>query len=179
MRTFVKDVPLAAVALLVTVIVALALGGAVARRLHTSWAVAALLLFGFGFVISATLMPTAAALDGHVSDGACDLRRLGLPPLRDLVQVTDSSLNVLLFVPLGIALGLLPRSRAAAVVTIAAVLLTFVVESVQLVLVGLGRDCQAEDIVTNLLGLGIGIGLGALAGVLIRPLLRGRPETGG
>jgi hypothetical protein len=179
MRTFVQSVPLSAVALLMTVIAAIAFGGAVARRLHTSWAVAALLLFGFGFVISATLMPTAAALDGEVSDGVCELRRLGLPSLHELLRVSDASLNVLLFVPLGFALGLLPRNRAASGVIIGAVLLTFVVETLQLLLVGLGRDCQVRDIVTNLLGLGIGACLGVLAGALIRPLLRGRFQTGG
>jgi hypothetical protein len=169
-RTFVRDVPLSAAAVLITIILAIAVGPALARRLATPRAVAMLLIFGFGLVISATLMPTAAALDGNISDGACDLRRMGLPPLGDLFRLSDTSLNVLLFVPLGIALGLLPRNRAATAVTIAAILLTFVVESIQLVLVGLGRSCQAEDIVTNLLGLALGFVAGKLVAVFNRQL---------
>jgi hypothetical protein len=169
-RTFVRGVPLSAVAVLITISLAIALGPAVARRLATSRAVAMLLIFGFGLVISATLMPTAAALDGQVSDGACDLGRMGLPSLPDLFRLSETSLNVLLFVPLGIAVGLLPRNRAAAAVTVAAILLTFIVESLQLVFVALGRGCQAEDIVTNLLGLALGFAAGKLVAVLSRQL---------
>lgn len=160
MRTFLGEVPLSALALAVTFVGVIALSRPVADRLPARRAVGALLVFGFGLVISATLVPTAAALEGRFSDGVCDLSRIGLAPLRELTSVSFSSLNVLLFVPLGIAVGLLPRTPAAAAVALAAVSLTFVVETIQLLLPVLGRGCQAADMADNLLGLAIGAALG-------------------
>ena len=114
------------------------------------------------------LMPTAAALEGRVADGVCDLTRVGLASVQQLTSVNNASLNVLLFIPLGLAVGLLPRNRAAGVATLAAVSLTFVVESIQLLVPVLGRGCQTADMVDNLLGLAIG----AVIGTLLRPLSR-------
>ena len=166
MRSFVAAVPLSLFALGIAVVLAVVLSPAVARRLRAPRVVAALLLFGFGLVMAATLVPDAAALEGVVSDGVCDLSRIGLAPLEELTRVTFTSLNVLLFVPLGLAVGLLPRTRSAAVVTLAAVSLTFVVEGIQLVVTVLGRGCQSADIFDNLLGLAIGMVLGVLVRLL-------------
>ena len=167
MRTFVGAVPLSALAMAVTIVIIVATNGTVARWLGTGRIVAVLLLFGFGFVMSATLLPTADALAGNGSTGSCDLSRIGLPTLEELTRVNDTSLNVLLFVPLGIGVGLLPRTRAAGAAVVVAVSLTFVVEMVQLLLPVLGRGCQTADMVDNLLGLGIGF----VAGLLARPLV--------
>lgn len=163
MRTFVGLVPLSAVAAVAVIILALALSPSLARRLRTRRPVAALLLFGFGLVMAATLVPTGVALEGAASDGVCDLSRVGLAPIEELTRVSFSSLNVLLFVPLGLAVAWLPRTRAAALITIAAVSLTFVVEAVQLLVPLLGRGCQTADMSDNLLGLAIGIAIGLLA----------------
>lgn len=163
MRSFIGAVPLSVVAFAVAVFVSLALSRPVARRLGTRRLVATLLLFGFGVVMAATLVPDAEALNGIASDGVCDVSRIGLAPIRDLTRISNISLNVLLFVPLGVAVGLLPRTRAAAVVTVAAVSLTFVVEGIQLVVTALGRGCQTADMVDNLLGLVIGLVIGILA----------------
>lgn len=172
MRWFLRAVPLSAVALLITIIVAVALSATLARRLAVHRAVAALLIFGFGLVLSATLTPTASALAGEASDGICSLSRADLPTLWELTRISAASLNVLLFVPLGIAVGLLPRTRAAAGVIVAAIALTFVVESVQLIAVSLGRGCHVEDLVTNLLGLAIGFAAGKLIAIMAATLLR-------
>lgn len=166
MRSFVAAVPLSLFALGVAIVVAVWLSPAVARRLSAPRVVAALLLFGFGLVIAATLVPDAAGMSGEASDGVCDLSRIGLAPFDELTRVSFTSLNVLLFVPLGLAVGLLPRTRTAAVVTVAAVSLTFVVEGIQLVVTVLGRGCESADIFDNLLGLAIGVMLGALVRVL-------------
>ena len=163
MRSFVAAVPLSALALVIAIIATLALSPAAARSLHTSRAIAALLLFGFGLVMAATLTPDAAALAGEASDGICDVSRLGLAPIGDLTRVSAISLNVLLFVPLGIAVALLPRTKAAAVITIVAISLTFLVETVQLLVTALGRGCQTADMVDNLLGLAVGIVIGTVA----------------
>jgi hypothetical protein len=177
MRSFVAAVPLSFVALGVSLIVSVVLAPAVARRLQTSRPLAAFLLFGFGFALSATLVPGMDALAGIHSDGSCDLSRIGLIPTSDLFRIGDPSLNVLLFVPLGLAVGLLPRTRAAAVAVVAAILLTFVIEATQLVVTPLGRGCQSADIFDNLLGLAIGIVTGALARPILGSAGSGRPPA--
>ena len=169
MRSFVREVPLSALAFAVAVMVAVLWSPTVARRLRTSRLVAALLLLAFGFVASATLVPDAAAMTGAGSDGICDLSRVGFAPIDELLQVNFTSLNVLLFVPLGVAVALLPRTRAAAMVTVAAIATPFVVEAIQLVVTVLGRGCQSADVFDNLLGLAIGL----VIGTLVRPLLAG------
>jgi glycopeptide antibiotics resistance protein len=167
MRTFIGEVPLSVLALAVSVVIAIALSRPVAGWLHTRRYVAALTLIGFGFVLSATLVPTGAALEGAVGDGMCDTSRVGFASIEELTSVNVSSLNVLLFVPLGFAVGLLPLSRAAAVTAVAAASLTFVVETIQLWVPVLGRGCQTADMVDNLMGLVIGLVIGLLA----RPML--------
>lgn len=163
MRSFISVVPLSVLGFAVAVVASLALSRPVARTLRTRRTVAALLLFGFGVVIAATLVPDADAMKGIASDGTCDVSRIGLAPMRELTRISTISLNVLLFMPLGVAVGLLPRTRAAALVTIMAVSLTFVVEGLQLVVTALGRGCQTADMVDNSLGLIIGIVIGTLA----------------
>lgn len=155
----------------VSLIVAIALSPAVAVRLGVRRPVAAALIVGFGLVVSATLMPTTSALQGNPSDGVCDLSRLSLPRPSELRWVTSASLNVLLFVPLGLAVGLLPRTRPAGIVALAAISLTFVVEGIQLVVTPLGRGCHSADIIDNLLGLAIGMIIGGAVHVLARPWL--------
>jgi len=166
MRTFFGLVPLSALAVAITLVIAIVLSSRLAAWLQTRRSVAALVVLGFGLVISATVMPTAAALDGISSDGVCDTSRVGFASMAELTSVNESSLNVLLFVPLGIAVGLLPWSRAAAATAAAAFSLTFIVEAIQLLLPVLGRGCQTADLVDNLMGLAIGFAVGLLA----RPL---------
>ncbi len=128
-----------------------------------------------GLVAAATLTPTAVALDGAASDGVCRVSRFGLVPLGTLLSVNGASLNVLLFLPLGVAIGLLPRTRATLLVLLAAIALPFVVEAVQLVLVFLGRQCQVADIFDNLAGLAVGLVLGATAYALLERRLTSSP----
>jgi hypothetical protein len=154
-------IPLLLPGLLLTVILAVAFAGPVGRWLQVRPWVASLLLVGFGLVLAATLTPTAGAFyDGVPSDGVCDLSRIGIAPIRELVRPTEASLNVVLFLPLGVAVGLLPRSRRALVVTIGAFLLTFIVEGIQLLVPALGRGCQSADLVDNLMGLVLGTAIG-------------------
>ncbi len=172
MRTFIRDVPLSVVALTIALVLAIMLSPTIARWTNASRLVSALLLLGFGFVLAATITPTAAALDGAGSDGVCSVARISFVRPDELLRVNDTSLNVLLFVPLGIAVGMLPWTRAAGIATLAAIALPFVVETVQFLLTPLGRNCQATDVFYNLLGLAIG----AVAGSLIRLLLARWPH---
>lgn len=168
MRTFVANVPLSVVALMCAAIIALFLSPAVADRLGTRRWVALLLLLAMGLVVSATLMPTAAALDGAASDGRCIYGRAMLPSFARLTSMNVTSLNVLLFIPLGLAIALLPRTRAAGIVLAGAIASPFVIEAVQLSVPALGRNCVLADIVNNLLGLVVGFGLGSVARALYR-----------
>jgi hypothetical protein len=165
LRTFVGAVPLSVLAITLTLVVSLAASDALARRLHSKRSVAALLLFGFGFVLSATVVPTGAALEGEMSDGVCDFSRIGLASIDRLTRLNVTTLNVLLFVPLGVAVGLLPRTRQSLVVALAATSLTFVVELIQLLLPALGRGCETADMADNLLGLALGL----FVGIVLRP----------
>jgi VanZ family protein len=87
-----------------------------------------------------------------------------LIPFAELTRINDSSLNVLLFVPLGIAIGLLAWSPRAAAILVAGLLLPFVIEATQAWLPALGRGCQSADVVDNITGLVVGLVIGRLAG---------------
>ena len=99
--------------LVISVVVALILSGGVARRLGTPRVVAFLLLASLGAVLSATITPSREALLLHpaIATGGCDLSRVGPARLAEYVSVGTATLNVALFIPLGVAIGLLPHSR--------------------------------------------------------------------
>jgi hypothetical protein len=144
-----------------------------ASRLH-----AALLLMALGLVLLATLPPTGAALEGDGSQqDFCDFERVTLAPMSVLLRLNQTSLNVLLFIPLGIALGSLPWSRRALVAVVAAFLLPFAIESFQLLAHVLGRGCQSADVIDNTMGLVIGLTIGACARWLWGAVYRTRTRT--
>jgi hypothetical protein len=153
----------------------------VAGALRTTRSVAVVLVFGLGFIAAATLTPTLGGLsslaDGPpVPAGTCDLSRLRpISPVR-LLSVNQASSNVFLFVPLGIAVVLLPRSRRRAMVATGAAALPFVIEATQLLLPALGRECQGSDVVDNLTGLAIGAGTVILVRSLRMRLAPGSPS---
>jgi hypothetical protein len=149
--------------LVISVVLALLLCGGVARRLRVSRVIAALLIVSLGVVLSATVTPSREALEGegHLASG-CDLSRWGPAMWREYVHVGDTSLNVLLFIPLGVVIGMLPRSAYRTPILIAAVIMPFAVEGFQLVVTPLGRACQSADVFDNLLGLVVGLCVGSL-----------------
>jgi glycopeptide antibiotics resistance protein len=154
---------------IVSLVLGLVFASSVARGLRTTTAIAVLLIFGFGITIAATLTPIGAGSEPPASMlGTCDLSRVGFASLDKYIQITDVSLNVILFVPLGIAIALLPRAPRSALVQLLAVVSPFLIEGTQLLLTGLGRTCQSADIVDNLTGLAIGV-----AGGLFLRLARG------
>ena len=120
------------------------------------------LVVGFGLVVSATLTPLRDGLDlGTTGVGTCDLSRIGSLRSSELLRIGDTSLNVLLFIPLGFAVGLVPGSRRRNVLAAIAVLSPLAIESTQLVLPVLGRGCQSADVFDNLTGLVLGWVIGA------------------
>jgi hypothetical protein len=160
--------------IVVSLVLSLVACGYVGRALGISRAHGWVLLMSIGVVLSATVTPSREALlFGGQGSGTCDLGRIGLASWSELGHVDEPSLNVLLFVPLGIAVGLCPRSRAKSVVLASAFLLPAAIELVQLVAVPLGRECQSSDVVDNVTGLVLGILAGSLVGRIwsLRPAL--------
>ena len=125
-----------------------------ATRLCTMRPIAFALVASVGVIASATLTPFTGSPTPH--PGSCDMTRIGPAPIQDLLRPGDVTGNVLLFVPLGVCLGLLPRSRVRTVLVAAAVAFPFAIEGTQLVLVPLNRACESADVADNLTGLVLG-----------------------
>lgn len=165
---FIENVPFFLPGLAVCVVLGIILSKRLAAFLGTTRAVAFLLIVSVGTILFATLSPTTPALGiGAGSSGECDLSRLTIASRSTLLADSDVSLNIVLFVPLGFALGLLPWTRRSAVIVAMALLLTVAVESTQLLAPGLGRGCETADMVDNSLGLAIGLVAGLVARTLV------------
>ena len=154
-------------AVAISVAIGLVANGRVARALGVNRAVALSLVVSLGAILSATLTPLRGALAfGAIGSGTCDLSRMGLAPLRELFAVNDVSLNVLLFIPLGLSIAFIPRSRLKVIVLIASIALPVAIEGTQLLVPALDRACESADVIDNLTGLTIGLGFGVVAGRL-------------
>ena len=155
---FFASVPWFLPGMLVWAPAALLLTPTVADALRSNRLVVFAMLISFGGVVLATLTPTSVALSvGAPQAEWCDLDRMALPPLSELLAVHDTLRNVLLFIPLGLTLGLLGRTRRAGAMVIAAYALPFVIETLQLALPGMGRGCQSADLIDNAIGLTLGL----------------------
>jgi VanZ like family len=133
------------------------LGDRLGRRVEAPRWTGALLIFALGLIASATLTPSYEALHfGAEGSGTCDLARVGLAPLSEILALNDAGFNVLLYLPLGVALGSLP-SRRSSLVWLLALGLAPAVELTQLLVTPLDRACQSSDIVDNLTGLVVGM----------------------
>jgi hypothetical protein len=96
-----------------------------------------------------------------------------------MVAFGDPTFNILLFIPLGVACGLLPWSSRKFALLIGAFALPIAIETIQLLATSLDRACQTSDVSDNLTGLVIGLAIGLLArgiGSLVRG---GRDRPGG
>jgi VanZ family protein len=144
-----------------TIVISIALSRRVGTILGVRRAAGCLLLLGLGVILSATLTPSREALAyGTIGSGTCDLSRIGPAPVQQLVHFGDPALNVLLYIPLGAAVGSSRRSRHGIALALAAVALPFAIEATQLVVASLDRACQSADVSDNLMG----FALGAIAG---------------
>ena len=167
MRGMLSVLPWLAPGLVVATILGFAASSWIGRRLGTNRAVAWGLFVSVGLVASATLTPLRDGLELGATIGTCDLSRLGLASVDDLLRFGDTSLNVVLFMPLGLAIGLIPGSRRRNIVLLVAILSPFAIETWQLLLPVLGRGCQSADVIDNLSGLAIGAVTGAGARILL------------
>jgi VanZ family protein len=164
-------------ALVVSGIVALLLAQPVARALRCRPWLAWMLITSLGLIAAATLTPIHGPTGLDTSQlRPCDLDRRWFASLAEITTITDVSLNIAMFVPLGLAIAWLPRSRRAIPVLVLAVVLPFVIEGLQYALPTLARGCQSGDVIDNLTGLAVGL----VIGVVIRwgyRLIRGRPPN--
>lgn len=169
----VSDLPLLLPGIVISGIVSVAASERVGRALGTRRAVAWLLVLSLGIILTGTLTPLAeeCRCDPNAV-GSCDLSRIGLAPLDELLRVNMTSLNVLMFVPLGAAIGLLPGSRRKTAIVIGAIALPFAIEATQALVPLLERACESADVVDNLTGLAIGLAIGVAAGWLIPAVRR-------
>ena len=141
----------------------------VARRLKTEPGVAWLLVAGLGGVLALTIAPSREALTvGVTGPVTCDFSRFGPASLSVYAQMDDPFLNVMMFVPLGLAIGLLPPGRQKLVIAVAAALLPVAIETTQALIVGMGRACESGDVFDNVFGLLIGLAIGLAAITALR-----------
>ena len=152
---------------LVALLLSAVMSPAVARALGVRRVVAWALLLSFGVIIAATLTPLRGAFAGDVGSGTCDLSRWWPASVEELQSDRDTVLNVLIFVPFGVAIGLCPRSRLKAIIVGGAIALPFAIEAIQLLLPPLARGCQSADVADNLVGLAAGTVAGALIGRIV------------
>lgn len=162
----------------VSVGLAVALARPLAPFLSARPAVAGFLVLAVGTILAATLTPIGGTFDRPASSAAaCDLRRVLPAPPSVLVRDDDAAPNVALFVPLGIAIALLPGPRRARLFLFAAAL-PFAIEGLQLALSVLGRGCESADVVDNLTGLALGFGAATLVRGWGAPGVGGRTHPG-
>lgn len=145
----------------IAILVAGVLGGRVAAATGSGRFTGSFLTFSVAAILAITLLPMP--LVTSPTEGLrCLLPTLSVFRSGDLLRVTDVSLNVIMFVPLGLAVAWLPRRTLPRALALA-VALPWVVESIQLAVPALGRTCQAGDITTNLMGLALGLLVGVVA----------------
>jgi len=164
--------------LIVSLVVSLTLAGVAGRWLGVRRSVGWLLLFGIGIVLAATLTPGREVPNfGTTVAGYCDLSRWRPAPLA-LVSVNNTSLNIYLFIPLGMAVGLLPRTRRKLALVVIALALSPSIEMIQSVVTILDRACQSGDVADNETGLLIGLLIGTVAGRFVPALVGAGAVTG-
>jgi glycopeptide antibiotics resistance protein len=156
------------------VVISVMLGYATRQRVAAWLGVSQMLAWAavvsLGIIVFATLTPlNESAFHGAARTLGCDFSRVGLASPSELLEFDDTGLNILLFIPLGAVIGLIPRSRRMAGLLGAAVALPFVIETTQLLATPLDRACQSADVVDNLTGLVIGFALGWIIATL-RPV---------
>jgi hypothetical protein len=160
-----RDYPGLRPGIAIAIVFGLVVSGRLGRAIGVSRFIAWALVVGAGLIIAATLTPSAEAIRyGLHGSGSCDFGRLTPASLDEILMFGETGLNVLLFIPLGLAVGLVPRSRTKLLLVAGSVALPFVIEMIQLTVTSLDRECQSADVVDNLMGLVIGLALGTIFG---------------
>jgi hypothetical protein len=149
--------------LAVSLVIAAAGSPRLANALGIRRLLAIAMVLAVGAIVSATLFPDLLGLGSSTAAGSsgwtCDLERF-TPSLHELFDLKESTANVVLFVPLGICVALLPNRWIGVAVTLA-FLTPVAIELIQMLLPSLHRACQSADIADNVTGLAVGLAAGA------------------
>jgi VanZ like family len=160
---------------LITIVIGFIANGLVSKALYISRGLALGIIICLGLILSATLTVGGDDLNhGANSMMSCDFTRLEPAPLAELLTVNETSLNIFLFVPFGMVIGLIPRSPRRASILAAVFALPFGLETIQLLMPAMNRTCQSADVIDNLFGLLAGL----VSGMVTRLLKGNNSEVG-
>ncbi len=180
-QTFLNSTPWLWPALAMAVAISLVVFRPLARALHAPRAVAFLLVLSLSGIVALTLTPGEDAFSPE-NFASCFVRIVRPIGLERISNLGERGLNVLLFVPLGAAIGAWPRSPTKLVLLLGALALPFAIEGIQYVFPALDRSCSSFDVIDNLTGLVIGLVIGAVIGTVVsrvaRPPERAAPSSG-
>jgi hypothetical protein len=165
----IRNSPLLVPGVAIALIVGVALAPWASARTGLSPLLAGMLVFAFGAIVAITLTPGSGEFFGRSWCGG-----LRPPPrLGQLVSISsEHGLNVLLFVPLGILIGLIPRARPFAIAAVIAGSMPIVIEWIQYSVPRLDRICQTWDALENLMGLILGLVVGVALAYGLRTVRR-------
>lgn len=170
----VEMTPWARGGLVIAVVLGLVFAYPVAQLLRSNPVVVGLLITVLLAVLVFTLTPHPRV---YGSADVC-LMTLTRPSRADLVEPTDISLNLLLFLPVGVLVMLLRPLAVMIGFILFALLLPVIIEYTQYAIGRLGRTCSLYDIATNELGLIIGLAIGVVVRAIWEVIARiGKPNT--
>ena len=164
--SFLDSTPWLWPALAIAVAVSLATFRPLARRLHAPRPVTFLLVLGLGGILGLTLTPGAEAFSPFTYQD-CLVEFVRPIGFGRVLNLGERGLNVLLFIPFGVAVGALPWSRAKGGLLVGSLALPFVVEGIQYLVPAFARSCSTVDVVDNLTGLVIGVAIGIVVQLII------------
>ena len=164
--SFLNSTPWYWPALAIAVAISLATFRPLARMLGTPRGLTFVLVLSLGGIVALTLTPGNDAFSPYVFQD-CFVRIIRPIGFERLTNLGERGLNVLLFLPLGLAIGALPRSKVKWGLAVAALAFPFLIEFIQYALPDLGRSCSSIDVVDNLTGLVVGLAAGLVARLVI------------
>ena len=144
--------------LLAVVVVALLLAFPLARLLRSNPLVTGLLVMSLLAVVALSLAPSNTL---QAAPGVC-LRPVTLPVGRQILWPSDLTANVLMYLPLGVAVVWLRPRPVRLVAMAAALMVPLFVELAQKELIAINRQCSLSDIIGNEVGLVVGMAVGSV-----------------
>lgn len=144
------------------------LGGyAWARTAHVRWYLGLATAISVAVILALTLSAAGPLPDAGYLAGVCVTSHWGPGTVDELTVIGEPSLNVALFVPLGVCIAL-HRGRVRVLALAIGVLMPVAIELVQMQLPALGRYCDVMDVSDNELGLLLGLGGGLVGAAVVR-----------
>ncbi len=154
-----------------SILIAAFAAGPLGRRLSIGTGLAWLFLMSLGGITSLTLTPGLEAFV-EVHRRTCDFSLTGTPSLDAIRTINETSLNVALFVPLGVSIALVARSPIKPILAAGALALPLAIEGFQFAVPAFARQCQVGDIASNLTGLIVGLVIGSVVGAVVGAVRR-------